>query len=78
MTRKYIFSSFYCRSRIRIRINIESGSTTLVQMLAALHLTRGEILRPPGSSLWQTIVFRYKEIRGILCTKHLRNGNVSF
>jgi hypothetical protein len=39
---------------------------------------RGEILRPRRGSVLQTTVFRYKEIGGILCTKHLRNGIVSF
>jgi hypothetical protein len=31
-----------------------------------------QILRPPGG-VSQTLVFRYKEIRGILCTKHRRH-----
>jgi hypothetical protein len=40
-------------------------------------ILRGEILRPLRGSVSQIIVFRYKEIRGILCRKHLRNGIVT-
>jgi hypothetical protein len=32
--------------------------------------SKGEILRPPGRSVSQTIVFRYDEIGDILRTKH--------
>jgi hypothetical protein len=44
-----------------------------VQPLNYQHIvdqTRGEILRPPGGSVSQTIVFGYEEIRDILLTKH--------
>jgi hypothetical protein len=37
----------------------------------------GEILSPPENSFPQTIVLRYQEISGILCTKQRRNGTVS-
>jgi hypothetical protein len=33
-----------------------------------------EILRPPGGSVSQTTVLRYKEIGCLLCKKHRRNG----
>jgi hypothetical protein len=38
---------------------------------------RGEILSHPQSSVPQTIVLRYQEIGGILCTKQRSNGIVS-
>jgi hypothetical protein len=43
-------------------------------------LIRGEILRPRGGSVSQKIVFRFKEIGGIMRTNHGRNGKgiVSF
>jgi hypothetical protein len=42
------------------------------KQLKSYHYNRGDILRPPGSSLSPTIVFRYKDIGGTgkLCTKH--------
>jgi hypothetical protein len=36
--------------------------------LDTANVSRGEILRPPGESVPQTIVFRYKEIWDILCS----------
>jgi hypothetical protein len=47
------------------------------QAKSLFKMFRGEILRPQESSDSQTIVFRYKEIGGILCAKHRRNGIVS-
>jgi hypothetical protein len=38
---------------------------------------RGEILSHPENSVPQTLVLRYKEIGGILCTKQRSNGIVS-
>jgi hypothetical protein len=38
---------------------------------------RGEILRPPENSVPQTIVLRFQEIEGILCTKQRSNVIVS-
>jgi hypothetical protein len=48
-------------------------------LLGPLHRSSplGEILRPPENSVPQTIVLRYKEIVGILCTKQQSNGIVS-
>jgi hypothetical protein len=39
---------------------------------------RGEILGRPGGSVSQIIVFCYKEIGGIFCAKHRRNGIVFY
>jgi hypothetical protein len=40
-------------------------------------LTQGEILSHPENSVLQTIVLRYLEIGGILCTKQRSDGIVS-
>jgi hypothetical protein len=38
--------------------------------IGRFHVSSGEIFRPPENSVPQTIVFRFKEIGGKLCTKH--------
>jgi hypothetical protein len=49
----------------------EAGGYENVLALSGAH-TRGEILRPLGGSISQTIVFPYKEIRGILCIRNIK------
>jgi hypothetical protein len=38
--------------------------------------SRGEILSPPENSVPQTIVLRYQEIGGLLCSKQRSNGTI--
>jgi hypothetical protein len=52
----------------------KNDETTDVECQNTKILSRGEILSHPENNVPQTIVLRYQEIGGILCTKQRSNG----